>query len=95
MCSASTSRAPSSVRPDASAYFAEVSRREAKPTLDRHVAALKDDMRDLRLRDPRPRSLRSARAGASAATLIRAASPVAEAFCRSRLDARAHTTTAR
>ena len=72
------------------AYFAEVSAaRGESATLDRHVAALKDEMADLSDFETRARDLCDRLALAlSASTLIRAASPVAEAFCRSRLDAR-------
>ncbi len=72
------------------AYFAEVSSvRGESATLDRHVAALKDEMGDLTDFETRARDLCDRLALAlQAATLIRAASPVAEAFCRSRLDAR-------
>jgi putative acyl-CoA dehydrogenase len=72
------------------AYFAEVSAtRGESATLDRHVAALKDDMSDLSGFESRARDLCDRLALIlQAATLIRAASPPAEAFCRSRLDAR-------
>ena len=56
--------------------------------LDAHVAALKDDMRDLsRLRGAGARPLRPAGAsGFRRRRCIRAGSPVADAFCRSRLE---------
>jgi putative acyl-CoA dehydrogenase len=72
------------------AYFAEV--RAAKgesAALDEHVARLKDDMRDLASFEGRARDLCDRLAtGLQAAALIRAASPVADVFCRSRLESR-------
>ena len=67
------------------AYFAEVSSVQGESaTLDRHVAALKDEMTGLSDFEPRARDLCDRVALAlQAATLFRAASPVAEAFCRS------------
>jgi putative acyl-CoA dehydrogenase len=72
------------------AYFAEVaSVRGESATLDRHAAALKDDMRDLAGFESRARDLCDRLALCfEAAALIRAGSPIAEAFCRSRLEAR-------
>ena len=70
------------------AYFAEVSSAKGEsPALDAHVAAMKDDMRDLSDFETRARSLCDRLAlGFEAAALVRAGSPVAEAFCRSRLE---------
>ena len=72
------------------AYFAEVSAVKGEsPTLDRHVATLKDDLRDPSQFESRARDLCDRLAvGLQAAALFRAASPVAEAFCRSRLESR-------
>jgi putative acyl-CoA dehydrogenase len=57
--------------------------------LDRHVAALKNDMRELSDFETRARDLCDRLAlGLQAAALLRAASPVAEAFCGSRLETR-------
>src|SRR5208337_2602767 len=72
------------------AYFAEVSSAKGESAaLDAHVAALKDDMRDLSNFETRARSLCDRLAlGLEAAALIRAGSPVADAFCHSRLEAR-------
>ncbi len=71
-------------------YFAEVSsaKGESAP-LDAHVAALKDDLRDLSDFEARARDLCDRLAiGLEAAALIRAGSPLAGAFCRSRLELR-------
>ena len=55
--------------------------------LDAHVGALKDDLRDLSEFDNRARDLCDRLAvGLQAAALFRAASPVADAFCRSRIE---------
>src|SRR5260370_19871476 len=72
------------------AYFAEVvAVKGESAALDRHVAALEDDMRDLSDFETRARDLCDRLAlGLQAAALLRAASPVAEAFCRSRLESR-------
>ncbi|HZZ59899.1 MAG TPA: isovaleryl-CoA dehydrogenase [Roseiarcus sp.] len=72
------------------AYFAEVgSTGGDNAALDAHVAALKDDMRDLADFENRARDLCDRLSvGLQAAALIRAASPVAGAFCRSRLETR-------
>jgi putative acyl-CoA dehydrogenase len=72
------------------AYFAEVTSVKGESgELDAHVAALKDDMRDLSDFETRARDLCDRLAvGLEAAALIRAGSPVAEAFCRSRLETR-------
>jgi putative acyl-CoA dehydrogenase len=72
------------------AYFAEVgSAKGESAALDRHVAALKDDMRDLSEFEGRARDLCDRLAvGLAGAALIRAASPIADAFCRSRLESR-------
>ena len=72
------------------AYFAEVGSVKGKSgALDAHVVALKDDMRDLKNFELLARDLcdRLA-AGLQAAALIRAGSPVADAFCRSRIETR-------
>jgi putative acyl-CoA dehydrogenase len=70
------------------AYFAEVSAVKGQSaTLDAHVGALKDDLSDPSLFEGRARDLCDRLAvGLEAAALIRAGSPVAEAFCRSRLE---------
>jgi len=70
------------------AYFAEVgSTKGENAVLDQHVAALQDDMRDLSDFESRARDLCDRLAVAlEAAALIRAASPIADAFCRSRLE---------
>ena len=72
------------------AYFAEVGAAGSESAaLDAHVAALKDDMRDLADFEARARDLCDRMAtGLQAAALIRAGSPVADAFCRSRLESR-------
>ena len=72
------------------AYFAEIGATRGEcAALDQHVAALKDDIRDSSGFEERARDLcdRLA-AGLEAAALIRAASPIAGAFCRSRLESR-------
>jgi putative acyl-CoA dehydrogenase len=70
------------------AYFAEVgSTKGENAVLDQHVTALQDDMRDLSDFESRARDLCDRLAVAlEAAALIRAASPIADAFCRSRLE---------
>jgi putative acyl-CoA dehydrogenase len=70
------------------AYFAEVSSAKGESAaLDRHVATLKVDLSDLSDFEMRARDLCDRLAvGLQAAALIRAGSPVAEAFCRSRLE---------
>ena len=72
------------------AYFAEVSSVKGESaTLDRHVAALKDDLIDLSDFETRARDLCDRLAlGFEAAALLRAGSPLAEAFCRSRIESR-------
>ncbi len=72
------------------AYFAEVGRAKGESAaLDAHVAALKADMRDLSDFEARARSVCDRLAtGLQAAALIRAGSPAADAFCRSRLESR-------
>ena len=61
----------------------------ASAALDRHAAGLRDDTHDLSDFESRARDLCDRLAlGLEAAALLRAASPVAEAFCRSRLEAR-------
>jgi putative acyl-CoA dehydrogenase len=70
------------------AYLAEVSAVTGESaTLDAHVAALKDDLRDITDFDSRARDVCDRLAvGLQAAALFRAASPVADAFCRSRIE---------
>ena len=72
------------------AYLAEVSAVKGESAaLDRHVAALKADLSDLGDFETRARDLCDRLAvGLQAAALIRAGSPVAEAFCRSRIEQR-------
>jgi putative acyl-CoA dehydrogenase len=72
------------------AYFAEVSGVKGESaTLDAHVPALKDDLRDPSQFESRARDLCDRLAvGLQAAALVRAGSLVAEAFCRSRLETR-------
>ena len=71
-------------------YFAEVgSTKGESAALDRHVEALKDDMHDISDFESRTRDVCDRLAvGLEAAALIRAASPIAHAFCRSRLESR-------
>jgi putative acyl-CoA dehydrogenase len=70
------------------AYFAELSAAKGQSAaLDRHVATIKADLSDLSDFETRARDLCDRLAvGLQAAALIRAGSPVAEAFCRSRLE---------
>jgi putative acyl-CoA dehydrogenase len=72
------------------AYFDEVGRvKGGSAALDAHVARLKDDLSDLEAFEACARDLCDRLAtGLQAATLVRAGSPVAEAFCRSRLESR-------
>ena len=72
------------------AYFAEVAAvKGGSATLDREAAALKDDMASLSDFETRARGLCDRLALCfEAAALIRAGSPIAEAFCRSRLETR-------
>ncbi len=72
------------------AYFNEIeSARGESAALDRHAAELQDDMRDLKDFESRARDLCDRLAvGLEAAVLVRAGSPVAAAFCRSRLQSR-------
>jgi putative acyl-CoA dehydrogenase len=72
------------------AYFAEVAAVKGESaTLDREAAALKDDMASLSDFETRARDLCDRLALCfEAAALIRASSPIAEAFCRSRLETR-------
>ena len=72
------------------AYFAEVgSAKGESRALDRHVEALKDDLRDLAAFESRARDLCDRLAlGLEAAALVGAGSPVADAFSRSRLESR-------
>ena len=59
------------------------------PALDAHVAALKDEARDLGDFESRARDLCDRLAvGLEAAALLRAGSPVAGAFCRARIESR-------
>ena len=71
-------------------YFAEAEAvRGESAALDAHVARLKDDLRDLSDFETRARDLCDRMAtGLQAAALARAGSPVADAFCRSRLESR-------
>ncbi len=72
------------------AYFAEIAAVKGESaTLDREAAALKDEMRNLSDFETRARDLCDRLALVlEAAALVRAGSPVAEAFCRSRLETR-------
>ena len=72
------------------AYFAEVSAAKGESAaLDAHVAALKDEARNLTDFEAHARDLCDRLAvGLEAAALIRAGSPIAEAFCRSRIESR-------
>jgi putative acyl-CoA dehydrogenase len=72
------------------AYFAEVGSTPGESAaLDAHVARLKDDMRDLTDFESRARDLCDRMSvGLQAAALIRSDSPVAGAFCRSRIESR-------
>ena len=88
-CSAWTLPAQSSARRRRSRpTSAEVSAVKGESaTLDAHVSALKDDLRDLTDFDSRARDLCDRLAvGLQAAALFRAASPLADAFCRSRIE---------
>ncbi len=71
-------------------YFAEVAAAKGESAaLDDHVARLKDDLADLADFEVRARDLCDRLAtGLQAAALIRAGSPIADAFCRSRLESR-------
>ncbi len=79
-------RSPSTLE----AYFTEVSfARGESATLDSHVAALKEEARDLTDFEAKARDFCDRLAvGLQAAALIRAGSPVAGAFCRSRIESR-------
>jgi putative acyl-CoA dehydrogenase len=72
------------------AYFAEVSAVKGESAaLDAHAAALKNETRDLGDFEAHARDLCDRLAiGLQAAALIRAGSPVAGAFCRSRIESR-------
>ncbi len=72
------------------AYFDEVGRAKGgSAALDAHVARLKHDLSDLDAFEASARDLCDRLAtGLEAAALVRAGSPVAEAFCRSRLETR-------
>jgi putative acyl-CoA dehydrogenase len=80
------SRSPQTLQ----AYFDEVDRAKGgSAALDAHIARLKQDLRDLDGFEASARDLCDRLAtGLQAATLLRAGSPVAEAFCRSRLETR-------
>ena len=83
-------RAPSALAAGARSLFRR-GRRGArrKRALDAHVAALKDEARDLSGFEAKARDLCDRLAvGLQAAALIRAGSPVAAAFCRSRIESR-------
>ena len=89
--SASTFSAPWPARPRRSKPISPRSARpEARaPRSTPMSRALKDDMRDLADFETRARDLCDRMAtGLQAAALIRAGSPVADAFCRSRLESR-------
>jgi putative acyl-CoA dehydrogenase len=70
------------------AYFAEISAVKGESaTLDAHVSALKHDLRDLGDFESRARDLCDRLAvGLQGAALFRAASPLADAFCCSRIE---------
>src|SRR6202046_1958190 len=72
------------------AYFAEVAAVKGESAaLDAHISTLKDDLRELTDFESHARNVCDRLAvGLQAAALFRAVSPVAEAFCRSRLEAR-------
>ena len=72
------------------AYFTELSSvRGESAMLDRHVATLKDDIADPSDFETRARDLCDRLAlSFQAAALFRAGSPLADAFCRSRMEAR-------
>ncbi len=72
------------------AYFAEVdAAKSANAALDAHIARLKGDMHDLSNFEARGRDLCDRLAlGLQAAALVRAESPVADAFAQSRLESR-------
>jgi putative acyl-CoA dehydrogenase len=72
------------------AYFGELSSvKSENAALDAHISALKDDLRDLADFDSHARDLCDRLAvGLQAAALFRAASPLADAFCRSRIETR-------
>ncbi len=78
------SRAPQTLE----AYFAEVGSAKGDcPALDQHLAALKDDMRDLSDFETRARDLCDRLAlGLQATALVRAGSAIVDAFARSRLE---------
>jgi putative acyl-CoA dehydrogenase len=80
------SRAPQTLE----AYFAEVGSAKGEcPALDVHLEALKDDMRDLSDFEIRARDVCDRLAlGLQAAALVRAGSPIVDAFARSRLESR-------
>jgi putative acyl-CoA dehydrogenase len=70
------------------AYFAELSAVKGESAaLDAHLRALKQDLSDPSQFEAHARDLCDRLAvGLQAAALLRAASPVAEAFCRSRIE---------
>jgi putative acyl-CoA dehydrogenase len=81
------SRAPQTLE----AYFSEVeSARGANRAFDAHIAALKDEMRDLADFEERARDLCDRLAlGLQASAMIKSApAAISDAFCRSRLEAR-------
>jgi putative acyl-CoA dehydrogenase len=83
------SRAPETL----DSYFAEVDlARGGHAALDRHVAALKEDMSDIAAFESRARELCDRLAlGFQASLLVRhAPAGIADAFCRSRLESKGH-----
>jgi putative acyl-CoA dehydrogenase len=73
------------------AYFDEVSQaRGGNPILDRHVEALKNDMRDLSDFEYRARDLVNRLASGFQASLLVWPAVVGDAFCSSRLGATGH-----
>jgi putative acyl-CoA dehydrogenase len=75
------------------AYFAEVeTARGGHEAFDRHLAALKEDMRDMSDFESRARDLCDRLAlGLQASLMVRdAPANIADAFCRSRLESRGH-----
>ncbi len=72
------------------AYFAELGGTKGENVaLDAHAAALKEDLRDLSVFEGRARDLCDRLAlGLEGAALLRAGSPLAGPFCRSRLEPR-------
>ena len=70
------------------AYFAEVSSVKGESAaLDAHIVALNDDLRELGDFEANARDVCDRLAvGLQAAALLRAVSPVADAFCRARIE---------